>query len=249
MCRVPIVASLAAHVAVLAWLMLQMSHLAPLAETLDQPIEVLFEVADATPAPPSAPVATPPEPTADLPVTAAPAPVSEPPAPAPTPELLEPPASVIPAPTSPAVPVRPAAPPKPNPPRPSRPAPAAAVPPVQSTPASRYTPPPAAAAPPSASAAVTDPGWRAALGSWLAAHKRYPEQARRRGDEGTVGVRFTVDAAGRVLEVAVTRSSGSTLLDDAAREMLAGQRVPPFPPSMTLAQTTVPVNIRFQLEQ
>ncbi len=87
------------------------------------------------------------------------------------------------------------------------------------------------------------------MGSWLAAHKRYPERARLRGDEGTVGIRFTVDAAGRVLEVAVVHSSGSTLLDDAAREMLAGQRVPPFPPSMTLAQTVVPVNIRFQLEQ
>jgi len=87
------------------------------------------------------------------------------------------------------------------------------------------------------------------LGSWLATHKRYPERARLRGDEGTVGIRFTVDAAGRVLELTVVHSSGSTLLDDAAREMLAGQRVPPFPPSMTLAQTVVPVNIRFQLEQ
>lgn len=246
---VPIVASLAAHMAVLAWLMLQRPYLAPSAETLDQPIEVLFEAADAAPAPPSAPVATPAEPTADLPVATAPAPVPEPPAPAPTPEPLEPLAPVMLAPALPAVPVRPAAPPKPNPPRPSRPAVATAAPAPQSTPASRDMPPVAAAAPPSASAAATDPGWRAALGSWLAAHKRYPEQARRRGDEGTVGVRFTVDAAGRVLEVAVTRSSGSTLLDDAAREMLAGQRVPPFPPSMTLAQTTVPVNIRFQLEQ
>ena len=87
------------------------------------------------------------------------------------------------------------------------------------------------------------------MGNWLAAHKRYPERARQRGDEGTVGIRFTVDAAGRVLDVAVTRSSGSTLLDDAAREMLTGQRVPPFPPSMTLAQTAVPVSIRFELEQ
>jgi protein TonB len=87
------------------------------------------------------------------------------------------------------------------------------------------------------------------LSSWLAAHKHYPERARQRGDEGTVGIRFTVDAAGRVLDVAVIHSSGSTLLDDAAREMLTGQRVPPFPASMTLAQMVVPVSIRFQLEQ
>ena len=100
-----------------------------------------------------------------------------------------------------------------------------------------------------AAAVTTDAGWRTALGNWLAAHKRYPERARQRGDEGTVGIRFTVDAGGRVLDVAVVRSSGSILLDDAARDMLAGQRVPPFPASMTLAQTTLPVDIRFQLEQ
>lgn len=87
------------------------------------------------------------------------------------------------------------------------------------------------------------------MSGWLAARKRYPEQARQRGDEGTVGVRFTVDPTGRVLDVAITRSSGSTLLDNAARDMLAGQRVPPFPSGMILAMTTVPVNIRFQLEQ
>lgn len=52
-----------------------------------------------------------------------------------------------------------------------------------------------------------------------------------------------------MLDVAVVRSSGSILLDDAARDMLAGQRVPPFPAGMTLAQTTLPVDIRFQLEQ
>ena len=87
------------------------------------------------------------------------------------------------------------------------------------------------------------------MGAWLAAHKRYPERARQRGDEGIVGIRFTVDAGGHVLDVAVVRSSGSVLLDDAARDMLAGQRVPPFPPSMAFAQTTLPVSIRFQLEQ
>ena len=87
------------------------------------------------------------------------------------------------------------------------------------------------------------------MGNWLAAHKHYPERARQRGDEGTVGIRFTVDAAGWVLDVAVVRSSGSSLLDDAARDMLTGQRVPPFPASMTLAQVAVPANIRFQLEQ
>lgn len=97
--------------------------------------------------------------------------------------------------------------------------------------------------------ATNNPGWQAALDSWLAARKRYPERARQRGDEGTVGVRFTVDPTGRVLDVAIPRSSGSILLDNAARDMLAGQRVPPFPSGVTLALTTVRVNIQFQLEE
>jgi len=58
-----------------------------------------------------------------------------------------------------------------------------------------------------------------------------------------------VDPTGRVVDVAISRSSGSMLLDNAARDMLAGQRVPPFPSGMILALTTVPVDIRFQMEQ
>ena len=123
---------------------------------------------------------------------------------------------------------------------------------MPNAPAAQPSTPPLAGlipAPTTASVSATnDPGWRAALGNWLAARKRYPEQAQRRRDQ-YVGVRFTVDPTGRVLDVAITHSSGSTLLDNAARDMLAGQRVPPFPSGMTLALTTVPVNIRFQLEQ
>ena len=108
---------------------------------------------------------------------------------------------------------------------------------------------PPAVVPASAPAAATDPGWRSALTRWLANHKRYPERARQRGDEGTVVLRITVDLTGRVLDVAVARSSGSPILDDAARDMLAGQRVPPFLPGMTQAQLTTPASIRFMLEE
>ncbi len=45
----------------------------------------------------------------------------------------------------------------------------------------------------------------------------YPELARRRGQEGTVLLAVSVDAAGRPLSVAVAQSSGHQLLDDAAR--------------------------------
>ncbi len=255
--RSPVVASAAVHLALLGWLMQQQPHTVFMFEAADQPVAMVFEAppepapakmpdAAAMPEPPAEPIAAaaPPEPAAEPPATPTPeldAPAAPPPAPVPAPL----PATAAPLPAAPSPPpLRP----KPATARPVRPAPAAApAPSVPSGPAIQ-APGPQAAAPPNVSAAA-DPGWRAALGNWIAAHKRYPERARQRGDEGTVGIRFTVDPAGRVLDVAVTHSSGSALLDDAAREMLAGQRVPAFPPAMTLAQVAVPVNIRFQLEQ
>ena len=44
----------------------------------------------------------------------------------------------------------------------------------------------------------------------------YPSRARREEIEGTVGMRLNIDASGRVSGCSVTRSSGSSILDDAA---------------------------------
>ncbi|MFH2114937.1 MAG: TonB family protein [Spirochaetota bacterium] len=44
----------------------------------------------------------------------------------------------------------------------------------------------------------------------------YPEAARRRGVQGTVGLRITMVADGRIVEVLVTQTSGSSILDRAA---------------------------------
>jgi protein TonB len=98
-----------------------------------------------------------------------------------------------------------------------------------------------------ASAATVDGAWRQALGAWLAAHKTYPEQARRRGEEGTVAIRFTVNRAGRVLDVDVVRGSGSAVLDAAASTLLRGAALPPFVASMTQEQATVTVPLRYSL--
>lgn len=256
-----------AHMALLGWLMLQPPHPHLSAITFEQPVEMIFEtLAESAPdgPPPAAAPNLPSEPAAPVPPDPVPQALAMPsPAQAPsepTPEPIEPPAPApepiqpTPAPSAMTPHSAPLPRPKPALARPSRPAmPAVPAPGVsQAGPATQAAPSPVARAPAAplvAVAVTTDPGWRTALGNWLAAHKRYPERARQRGDEGTVGIRFTVDAGGRVLDVAVVRSSGSILLDDAARDMLAGQRVPPFPASMTLAQTTLPVDIRFQLEQ
>jgi protein TonB len=56
----------------------------------------------------------------------------------------------------------------------------------------------------------------------------YPEDAIHRGEEGVVSVRFVLDAAGRVVETRVTRSSGSRSLDEAV--VSAVRKAGPFGP-------------------
>ncbi|MBV1702151.1 MAG: TonB family protein [Hyphomicrobiales bacterium] len=64
----------------------------------------------------------------------------------------------------------------------------------------------------------------------IQAHKFYPEQARARGDTGSVGISFSVGASGRITGASVTSSSGSSVLDSAARRTVLSVHAPP-PPS------------------
>jgi periplasmic protein TonB len=82
----------------------------------------------------------------------------------------------------------------------------------------------------------------------MAAHKTYPELARRRGQQGSVGLRFTADRSGRVLSVSLVRSAGSDTLDSAAEAMVRNATLPPFPATMTQQTATVTVAIRYALE-
>ncbi len=88
------------------------------------------------------------------------------------------------------------------------------------------------------------PGWNVQLAAWLASHKRYPPDARNRGEEGEVTIRFTVDGDGSVREVAVAKGSGHTTLDAAAVAMLQGARVPA--PGAAATRT---VRIHFRLDE
>jgi protein TonB len=90
--------------------------------------------------------------------------------------------------------------------------------------------------------------WQNAIGAWLQAHKTYPEEARRRGDQGRATVRFTADRDGRVLELQVLSGTGSAILDEAIERLLRGARLPPFPPGMDQPQVTVSLQIRYMLE-
>jgi protein TonB len=104
-------------------------------------------------------------------------------------------------------------------------------------------PAPAEAPPPQISAS-----WKQALAAWLASHKVYPEEARRRGEQGNVTLRFTVEPSGQVANVAVVRGSGSSRLDAAAEAMLRNATLPPFDAGMRQTPITATVQIHYALE-
>lgn len=84
--------------------------------------------------------------------------------------------------------------------------------------------------------------WQSRVNSHLNRFKRYPggETA-----QGTASVRFTINASGRVLSVALARSSGSGALDQAALDMVRrASPVPAPPPAIARGSMglTVPVN-------
>ena len=185
-------------------------------------------------------------PEAGRPIAAAEPPVAEV-VEAPPPPDVPPPLETAPAPTAPKPPVVATLRPKPAP---KPPAPAA-------KPAARTNPEPAArpqtdVAPnagaalaksgspgegsPSGTDAVSSaPSWAPAariryeelLFAWIDRHKQYPMIAQRRGIEGSGSVRIRIGRDGRLIERALVRSTGESMLDDAALEMV--RRSSPFP--------------------
>jgi periplasmic protein TonB len=226
---------------------------APQAEPLPQPETPLAPVeAPPPPEPQAEAVPPPPEPPIAATESAPEAPVA---ASEPAPPVPEAPVAATEPPTPPPPPLKPTAKkaPKPvqryqEPPQPSQAAlPAAPAPPVSAAPpqtASAATPVPAPAPSPEVTA-----GYRALLSSWLDGHKRYPDGARQRGEEGRAVLRFAVDRSGRVLDYAVITSSGYPDLDQSIEEMMRGATLPPFPQGMPQPRMEVSVTIRFSLRR
>jgi protein TonB len=131
--------------------------------------------------------------------------------------------------------------PKPKPVRVARAAPSVAPTVAPPSPAMAPTLPTPADAP------AVDPAWQSAVVAWLASHKTYPEDSRRRGEEGRVAVRFTVDRSGRVLEADIAGSSGVQRLDDAVAAMMREAALPRFPASMTRERITITTTVRYTL--
>ena len=210
------------HVGVALWSLYWQPQAAPLELP---PPAMLIEL---PPAPPAAPAAPPPPPE---PVRA-----PEPPQPklieAPKPKLALPPPPPKPRPKPPKP--EPIPEPKPRPQPPVEPPPSSApvsdsVPAPTAKPAARPSP---QAGNPAASQAKAS--WQSRLLAHLNRYKRYPEDARRRGQQGVVKLRFVVDGQGQVRSFALAERSGSPALDRATLQMIRRAQPLPAPPAELL---------------
>jgi periplasmic protein TonB len=227
--RLPLAVSIAGHAIGLILLVWLSSRLPPLVLMPPAPPNAVAVIFEAPPAPPQpAPAPTPPPP----------AKIEPPPPPPPLPKPVEVPKPVIHEPPKPRHIVRkrierPVRREEPEQPPPVEAPQTAALPPAPPV----YQPPPAIRA-----------AWQAEVYEWLNAHKRYPESARERNEEGKIVVSFSVDRSGRVLSVTIDRSSGYTDIDASVEEMLRGATVPAFPAGMYETDERVTAALNFQLE-
>jgi periplasmic protein TonB len=246
--RAPLAVSIIGHSGVLALLALFAAQLPP--APFPQPRKSGIEVMLVPQTHPQATVEAPPPAPEPPPVTATePPPPEPPPPPAPIPKPEPPPPPPKPVVHKPVM----KSPPRPQP-QPVREAPREPLPLAaprvmpQSAPAQMALVPPAPMPAPAPRPAPTvSAGYRAMLSAWLEAHKRYPESARARGEEGRAVLRFRVDRSGRVLNYALASGTGFADLDAAIDAMMRGATLPPFPADMTASDVDVSVTVRFSL--
>jgi protein TonB len=82
----------------------------------------------------------------------------------------------------------------------------------------------------------------------LQRHRIYPAAARERGITGVAAVRFALASNGSVISAGLARSSGESILDGAAVDMVRrASPFPPFPPGMGRARLDFAAPIRFDL--
>lgn len=90
--------------------------------------------------------------------------------------------------------------------------------------------------------------WEAQLRAHLERYKRYPRDARLRGETGEAVLRFVIDRDGHVLSSMVTRSSGFAVLDGETLEMLRrAAPLPPMPPELKDTQKVFTIPVQFGL--
>ncbi|HMZ84490.1 MAG TPA: TonB family protein [Rhodocyclaceae bacterium] len=78
-------------------------------------------------------------------------------------------------------------------------------------------------------------------------NRRYPRQAQDRGWQGTATVLVKVLPGGRLGDVTIAASSGHSLLDDTAREMVKGAPLPPLPEGLRSHGFELRIPVEFRL--
>jgi protein TonB len=144
-----------------------------------------------------------------------------------------------------APPTKAAPPPPPKPKKASRPMQLATAPAPAPHIAPRATAPSVGMPSPSSRQAALN--WNSAISAALERAKRYPADARSRGDQGTAVVSFSIDRSGRVLSSRIARSSGSPALDQETLATVARASLPPAPAEHPGARFSFSVPIRFNI--
>ena len=106
-----------------------------------------------------------------------------------------------------------------------------------------------ATAPPAAKALPTSVvRWQSQLAAHIEHFKRYPAEARSRGEQGIAKVAFTIDHEGHLLASRIVQSSGSATLDQETLAMLARAQPMPRPPDqLSDSQLSFVVPVRFNI--
>ena len=91
------------------------------------------------------------------------------------------------------------------------------------------------------SPSVTPAKWQTLLMAHLERRKKYPADARSRGETGTVYVRFSIDDVGNVLSVTLAHSSGHSELDSEVLSLVWRVSPVPAPPADVKKTITAPV--------
>ena len=92
------------------------------------------------------------------------------------------------------------------------------------------------------------PNWKSQLVAQLERNKHYPPEAQSRGEQGIAQLAFNVDRSGGVHNARITRSSGSSLLDQATLALVTrAAPLPPPPPEITGSQIPISVPIHYNM--
>jgi protein TonB len=89
--------------------------------------------------------------------------------------------------------------------------------------------------------------WKSEIITLLEHNKRYPAEARARGEHGVTRLAFRIDPDGHLMSSRIVTSSGSAALDEETLTLVRrAQPFPPPPPELAGSELTVPVSFNIR---